>query len=146
MTEQQTQVLKQAIATYGADHQLNIAIEEMSELTKAICKFKRFKGDNEIDQIHEEIADVSIMIEQILMIIGNREQTIIYIDRKIQRLNDNLEASCEICRTEWEYEHGAWCCSECGEDNPYNADYGTSEFARFCPNCGKKMEAPKCLS
>ena len=23
-----------------------------------------------------------------------------------------------VVRGEWEYEHGAWCCSKCGENNP----------------------------
>jgi len=99
ITEQQTAILKNAIKTYGADNQLNIAIEELSELIKAICKYKRAKGKQrtiETDQIHEEIADVSIMLEQILMIIGNREQAIIYIDRKIQRLADILDSEREV--------------------------------------------------
>ena len=35
-------ILKQAIETYGAEAQLNVAIEEFAELTKEICKHKRY--------------------------------------------------------------------------------------------------------
>lgn len=51
------------IEKWGVDSQLNMAIEEMSELTKALCKF--FRGEEDIDNIHEEIIDVEIMIEQL---------------------------------------------------------------------------------
>ena len=40
----------------------------------------------------------------------------------------------------WEYEHGAWQCSNCGEDNPYGIDYDTARFSKYCPNCGAKMD------
>ena len=45
-----------------------------------------------------------------------------------------------VVRGEWEYEHGAWCCLKCGENNPYGVDYETNIFAAYCPNCGAKME------
>jgi len=45
-----------------------------------------------------------------------------------------------IIRSKWEFEHGAWCCSECGEDNPYGIDYSTNKFSRYCPHCGTKMQ------
>lgn len=35
------EIFKQAINTYGVDMQLNVAVEEFSELTKEICKYKR---------------------------------------------------------------------------------------------------------
>ncbi len=57
---------KKAIDTYGKDKQLDVVIEEMSELTKEICKFKR--GQDNHQQIVEEIADVEIMLEQLKMI------------------------------------------------------------------------------
>ena len=57
---------KKAIDTYGKDKQLDVAIEEMSELTKEICKFKR--GQDNHQKIVEEIADVEIMLQQLKMI------------------------------------------------------------------------------
>lgn len=56
----------EAIAKFGIDNQLNVAIEEMSELTKEVCKNKRgFSNEN---HIAEEIADVEIMLEQLKLI------------------------------------------------------------------------------
>lgn len=48
---------------YGEDKQKTKAIEEMSELIKAICK-------NDVENIEEEIADVSIMLSQLQIMYG----------------------------------------------------------------------------
>ena len=58
-------VLEKAIEVYGADLQKQVAIEEMAELTKEICKDFRGKGDRK--HILEEIADVKIMLSQLLI-------------------------------------------------------------------------------
>lgn len=50
---------------YGEDYQMTVAIEELSELQKELCKEKRGKGDK--DNITEEIGDVMICIAQILL-------------------------------------------------------------------------------
>lgn len=61
-------LLETAIKTYGKDMQLNVAIEEFSELIKEICKNKR--GRENLDSIIEEMADCYIMLEQLLLIFG----------------------------------------------------------------------------
>lgn len=58
-------VLEKAIEVYGADLQKQVAIEEMSELIKEICKDFRGKGNRK--HILEEIADVKIMLSQLLI-------------------------------------------------------------------------------
>lgn len=58
-------IFEKAIETYGADLQKQVAIEEMAELTKEICKDFRGKGNRE--QIIEEIVDVYIVLEQLLI-------------------------------------------------------------------------------
>jgi len=62
-------LLEQMIQKYGESKQLDIAIEECSEMIKAISKYKR-ETDKEnistrVSQIAEEEADVRIMLEQI---------------------------------------------------------------------------------
>ena len=69
-------ILEKTIETYGADLQKQVAIEEMAELTKEICKDFRGKGNRK--HILEEIADVKIMLSQLL----------IMYDIKIWELND----------------------------------------------------------
>lgn len=59
--------------TYGATAQTDIMIEEMSELTKALLKFRRkllSDGDikHELENVMEELADVQIILWQIVYI------------------------------------------------------------------------------
>lgn len=77
-------VLKEAVRRYG-DAQLNMVIEEMSELTKEICKLKRNKLDR--NHIIEEIADVEIMLEQLKYMLHVEDYEIDnYRELKINRL------------------------------------------------------------
>ncbi len=84
------EVLDKAICIYGIDKQLDMAIEEMSELMKEICKKKRGK-DNRVEII-EEIADVYIMLEQLKIICNITQKELDDITEiKIKRLNERLE-------------------------------------------------------
>ena len=81
--------LEKAIATYGKDMQLNVAIEEFSELIKEICKSKR--GADNKKAIIEELADCYIMMEQIQIIFDIQNHAINeVVDYKITRLENRL--------------------------------------------------------
>ncbi|WP_410495165.1 hypothetical protein QTL86_13665 [Cellulosilyticum sp. ST5] len=82
------EILKQAIAKYGPDMQKTIAIEEMAELTKELCKNKR--GQDNWDHIAEEIADVEIMLEQLKLIYNIGPLVLAVKEGKIRRLQDRL--------------------------------------------------------
>lgn len=83
-------VLETAIKTYGKDMQLNVAIEEFSELIKEICKNKR--GRENLEGITEEIADCYIMLEQLLLIFGIENDEINrVIGDKLDRLSKRIE-------------------------------------------------------
>ena len=90
-----TQIFMNAIKTFGTDAQLLMAIEEMSESTKAICKEKRARDSlddeyfNARQNLLEEIADVEIMLEQLLIIFGADISSI--KERKIERLKQRLD-------------------------------------------------------
>lgn len=86
-------ILNEAINTFGIDNQLNIAIEEMSELTKEICKYKR--GFHNFDGISDEMADVIIMLEQLKIIFGNDIKVKERIDYKVSRLNSRIKTAKE---------------------------------------------------
>lgn len=81
---------KQAIKTYGKKAQKLMAIEEMSELTKEICK--DFRGKLNREHLIEEMADVLIMLDQMLLLykIGGEEIVSMCI-RKMNRLKERLE-------------------------------------------------------
>lgn len=82
--------LEKAIDTYGKDMQLTVAVEELSELIKEICKNKR--GRDNRDNIIEEMADCYIMLEQLAIIYGIRLNEIVaMMYSKMQRLENNLD-------------------------------------------------------
>lgn len=80
--------LEDIIKKYGRHNQQMKAIEEMAELTQAICKQKtnndpkQYLPNNE--QIIEELADAKIMIDQ-LMIIYGEDMVMEVVKEKIQR-------------------------------------------------------------
>ena len=89
--QREVEIMERAIATYGETCQVDVAIEEMSELTKALLKFRR-GGWSEcsalyVDAIREEMADVSIMLSQLELIYG--DVTDIEIE-KLERLERRL--------------------------------------------------------
>ena len=81
---------KQAIETYGEIAQKLMAIEEMSELTKEICK--DFRGKLNREHLIEEIIDVIITIDQLIMMyeISSKEMRQM-CERKMNRLKERLE-------------------------------------------------------
>jgi NTP pyrophosphatase (non-canonical NTP hydrolase) len=88
-------VLNHAILKYGKDIQLDVAIEEMAELTKEIVKHKR--GKNNHIELAEEIADVHIMLEQVKMACDITDHEVnIFIQQKIQGLKNKLSDENEI--------------------------------------------------
>lgn len=87
MTEQE--IYKAAIDKYGANQQMMMCIEEMSELTKELCKNMRGKKNKE--NIAEEIADVQIMLEQMKLLHDCGTAVCFYHDEKLQRLQKRIE-------------------------------------------------------
>lgn len=82
-------VLEKAIQTYGKDMQLTVAVEELSELIKEICKNKR--GRDNIDNIIEEVADCYIMLKQIEIIFDiDHNDVVMMMKNKIGRLECRL--------------------------------------------------------
>ena len=71
-----------------------MCIEEMSELIKALCKYKRFKNNlNEelIYNLKEEIADVFNTVEQMRMILCEdeiKEISAMKIKRSLNKLEN----------------------------------------------------------
>lgn len=89
MQFEEFEILKHAIATYGKQSQLTVAMEEMAELTKELSK--NIRGTDNVSAIAEETADVLIMLDQIQMIFGNRLQVEEFRRQKIGRLANRLE-------------------------------------------------------
>ena len=79
-----------AIELYGEKAQKLMAIEEMSELTKEICK--DFRGKLNREHLIEEIVDVIITIDQLMMMYEISGDEIEKMrERKFERLKERLE-------------------------------------------------------
>ena len=80
-----------AIEKYGEINQLEVAIEELSELIKEITKFLRNDTDAEsVEHITEEMADVYIILEQLRVLFKNDEEIERKMRMKIDRLYNRL--------------------------------------------------------
>lgn len=86
--EERKATYKAALRKWGADAQTMMAIEEMSELTKEICKLGRGKRD--FNSLADEIADVTIMLEQLRLIYDLNDAVCAHMDSKIRRLQERL--------------------------------------------------------
>ena len=86
--EERKKTYTNALVSYGEERQCIVAIEELSECAKELCKYLRRKGD--IEHLAEEIADATICLEQMRLFFGINEKVCAYMDRKVQRLDDNL--------------------------------------------------------
>lgn len=89
MNVQQTESCRAIANFYGIDSQSLIAIEEMSELTKELCKDQR--GYDRNKDIIEELADVSIMIEQLIALYDCEKEVSDMIDFKVNRQLRRME-------------------------------------------------------
>ena len=87
MTNEQIAGCVGIIKAHSIKEQEDKAIEEMAELTKAILKSRHDKGT--IEEIVDELADVRIMLEQLILIYDCREAVndrVCYkIDRQLER-------------------------------------------------------------
>ena len=82
-------ILEKAISTYGRTSQTIMAMEEMAELIQALSKDLR--GFSKKENIIEEIADVNIMLKQIMVIHNISDREIENeMDFKITRLNNRI--------------------------------------------------------
>lgn len=79
-----------AIDTFGEQSQVIVAVEELSELQKELCKLLR--GQYHIDDMSEEIADVEIMILQMKRILNNWDAVNVMKQKKLARLAERIKA------------------------------------------------------
>ena len=87
--DKRKEIYGHALMVYGQQAQMVVAIEELSETQKELCKILRGKGD--LEHLAEEIADATIMLEQMRYFLGLNEKVCAYMDEKIRRLDNMLE-------------------------------------------------------
>ena len=80
------QILKAAIKHYDIWPQRDKAVEELSELIRALARC------DDRENIAEEMADVRIMLDQLEIIFGNHDRVREIELEKLMRLNDRVKA------------------------------------------------------
>lgn len=91
--ETRKRVYCDALDTWGEQVQLMKAVEEMSELTKEICKLSL--GETTLDKLADEIADVTIMLEQLRIIFDINGLVCAHMDAKVKRLEQRIQKAKE---------------------------------------------------
>ena len=56
---------------YGLRVQMRQLVEEMAELTQVICKAERYDLDTVREHLVEEVADVQVVLEQVIYLLGD---------------------------------------------------------------------------
>ena len=83
-------ICRAAVEKYGRGPQRDKAIEELSELIRALARC------DDPENIAEEMADVYVMLAQLEIIFDNREAVKIWQLRKLRRLDQRLHAADEV--------------------------------------------------
>lgn len=95
-----SRIYAEALDTFGAPNQLIVALEEMSELQKEICKALR--GEANLPAQAEELADVTIMAEQLRQIFNVNPWVCSQMDYKIRRLQQRIESAKTRPAPDWD--------------------------------------------
>ncbi len=88
-------VYEAAFAANGKDLQIWKAVEEMAELTKELAKFKGGDYRNQPGLV-DEIADVTVMMEQLRIMFGINEAVQARMDFKVRRLARRLGVASKV--------------------------------------------------
>ena len=86
--EEREKVYTRAVKAFGEEKQMVVALEELSECQKEICKFLR--GFGNAGNLAEEIADATIMLEQMRYFLDLNDLVCRKMDEKVKRLDDRL--------------------------------------------------------
>ena len=92
------EILQKAIKTYGTHNQMLKCIEECGELSRAISRIlielssgDGFTTEESEKNLYEELADVLIMIDQMMMLFDCRDKVFEQGARKLDRLKERLQ-------------------------------------------------------
>ena len=81
-------MVEDVIVHHGEERQIDKAIEEMAELTKSLMKHRYKEGS--YSQVAEEIADVMVMLPQLICLYNAKEDVDKIANLKIVRLKDRM--------------------------------------------------------
>ena len=93
-SEDQRNICKKAVDSYGEISQMIKATEEMGELIRAISRVILQQGESDVQiesNYNEEIADVAIMLEQLKYTRHYKQELVdFWKEEKLKRLERNV--------------------------------------------------------
>ncbi len=128
-------IYAEAIKTFGVQAQLVVAVEELSELQKELCKALRFAPVKE--HLAEEIADATIMLEQLRRIFDLDFEVCSIMDEKVKRLQKRVEVA---RRKKQALTNGQWLRAMPDEELAEML-YGELGYCSNKPNCGELLDS-----
>ena len=87
--EERCKVYMNALIANGDRVQMTKAVEELGECIQAICKI--MIGGENFDHLAEEIADATIVLEQMRLMFNINDRVCEYMDAKVLRLDQKLK-------------------------------------------------------
>lgn len=91
LKNEKTILCGKAIASYGREHQMDKAVEELGELLTEVARYRQDVGRK--NALVGEMADVTIMLEQLKIIAGISDEYLEdVISYKLGRLAGRMEA------------------------------------------------------
>lgn len=84
---------EQAIQAWGSHAQIRQLIEEMAELTTALCHYERTMTNEDFAKVLEEMGDVELCLEQAKHIFGFEHLITDFIIAKVKRTTAKLPNS-----------------------------------------------------
>lgn len=87
---------------YGSESRMGLLIEEMAELTQAISKYFRIRTErilpkdemNAVNQnLIEEMADVKLVLDQVIFLLGCDEEVLEVMKNKINRTIERMKTN-----------------------------------------------------
>lgn len=101
-----TEIKNKVADIFGEATQMQQLVEEMAELTKAICKYARVNGQGQPVRegvtpetveanLVEELADVQLVLEQVIYLHGCERSVEEAMEKKIKVAEERARAVCE---------------------------------------------------
>ncbi len=86
--EDRKKVYEEALSHFGVGPQAVKTVEELSECAKELCK--EVLGQGDLEHLAEEIADATIMLEQMRLCFGINDAVAFWMDAKLAKLQHKL--------------------------------------------------------
>lgn len=90
LSQEQRTTISKAIKVFGKEKQMDMVVEECAELIQAVNKYKRNPNIDTLKSLAGEIADVQIMIDQLIEMHDLEFDVNKFVNIKLERLKNTI--------------------------------------------------------